>query len=178
MGLFRNVGAADVNFGGKYFDEDCAFIVRVEKCITKKSRKKEDLFIVECTVVETTSEKNAVGSRASQVIKLSQDAAPGNVKAVVAAMNGLNPDVKDELDSVPEDDWETLCDYMVSRDNPAKGVYMALATTLLKTKDGGDFTKHNWTPIGSVIDDTFDSGQAEAAAAYGGVEAETTEDDD
>jgi hypothetical protein len=149
--------------GGKWFAGDASFIVRIEKVRTVQSRKKQDLVFIECTVCETSKpDENPVGSRASQCLNFSEhDAAPGNFKAFIAAANGLDPSIKTQLDSIPEREWEPLCDLAVSAENPLAGLYCGLETALVDTKAKTKFTKHFWSPLD----------QDECAAAYGGVES-------
>lgn len=174
MGLFSKVGSAEVSFGGKYFHHDSQFIVRVEKVRQIKSRKNQQLVFIECTVCDRDGaakkdDMNPEGSRASQCINFTEhDAAPGNMKAFVAAANGLDPSIKEQLDSVPEKEWEPLCDLAISEEQPCKGIYVGLETVLVKTRAGGPFTKHFWTPMD----------QEQAATAYGNVESSEDPNED
>ncbi len=141
MGLFAGIGEAEVGGGGVYF---LAGIYKVElvKVFAKKSRKGDDLFIVETKILESDNEERAVGSSCSWVVSLKHDAALGNIKGFIAAANGIDPGDKDQVNAeVNEDAVEMAC----SSDNPLEGTVLPLECNQIKTRAGGDFTLHIWS---------------------------------
>lgn len=147
MGLFS--GIEDANIGGNnvYFVEG-QYIVEVVRAFTMKSRKKQDLAIVECLIRDSTVEQRPVGSKASWVVNMGQDAALGNIKAFVAAANGL--DTSDE-EKVKAEVTEDVAEFAFSDANPLVGVCLSLQCTNIKTKEKKDFTKHFWEALSPEI---------------------------
>ena len=142
MGLFSGIESAKVGAGGVYFLAGL-YKVRIVKVTTINSRKKDDLFIVEAKILESDNKDRKVGSSCSWVVNLKQDAALGNIKGFVAAANGIDP--TDE-DTVNKEVTEEAVEYVCSDDNPLKDVELNLECTAIKTRAGGDFTLHKWSP--------------------------------
>lgn len=145
MGHFHGISNASISGNNVYFVEG-QYKVRIERAFTMKSRKKADLAIVECTILESTTSARPAGSKASWVVNLSQDAALGNIKAFIAAANGINP--SDEV-RVQEEVTEEVAEFAFSEANPLSGIVLALQCTNIKTKSGNDFTKHFFEPVES-----------------------------
>lgn len=143
MGLFTGMNEAVVGAGGIYFLEG-GYTVEILKAFTMRSRKKEDLFIVECKILESTNEKRPAGGKASWCVKLSQDAALGNIKGFIAAANGIDPN---DDDRVNEEVTEDAVEFAVSNDNPLAGVTVDLTCTEITTRAGNPFTKHEWAAV-------------------------------
>ncbi len=152
--FFSKLPKARGSEGGVHFPKDEHFFVEVIKCIDKDGRD-DDYFIIEARVIESSDEKCKEGFCASQVIKLSNDSAAGNVGEFLRAAytvfsqdpeNGL-----DELDPSNDDDWEELEDmYNVAcgDDNVLEGVKLYLRTKGIITDKGKGhpFTVHDWFP--------------------------------
>lgn len=141
MGKFSGIEDASISSGGVYFLAG-KYIVKVKRCFTMRSRKKEDLFIVECEIIESTNEDRPAGTSASWVVNFKQDAALGNIKGFIGAANGL----EDEA-SINAEVTEEVCEYVVSDDNPLAGTVLLLEATDVKTRAGNPFTKHAWAPF-------------------------------
>lgn len=143
MGLFDEIGSAKVNQGGVYFLPGI-YRCEIVKVFTLKTRKREDVFIVECEIKESNNEERKPGGRASWVVNLKHDAALGNIKGFVAAANGIDPTNEAEVnEEVTAEAVELVC----SDDNPLEGVEVMLEATNIKTRDNRDFTLHQWTPV-------------------------------
>ena len=142
MSLFEGIEEAQVGQGGVYFLPG-KYVAKILKCITLKSRKREDLFIVECEVVESDVPERKPGTRASWIVNFKQDAALGNIKGFIAAANGINPGTED---LVREEVDSEVCEYSVSPENPLAGILIRLVAVNKKTRAGGDFTLHLWEP--------------------------------
>lgn len=142
MSLFDGIEDAQVGQGGVYFLPG-KYLVKVLKCITLKSRKREDLFIVECEVVESDVPERKPGSKASWIVNFKQDAALGNIKGFIAAANGIDPG---DESAVNEQVNLEICEYVVSDENPLAGTLVGLVAVNKKTRAGSDFTLHMWEP--------------------------------
>jgi hypothetical protein len=140
MGLFDGISEARVGGQNVYFLAGL-YKIEVVKCFAMKSRKKEDLFIVECSILESTNDKRPAGTKASWVVNLKHDAALGNIKGFVAAANGIDP--HDE-ETVNNEIAEKEVEYVVSDDNPLNGSILNLNCTDIETKAGNPFTLHAW----------------------------------
>jgi hypothetical protein len=142
MSLFDGIEDAQVGQGGVYFLPG-KYLVKVLKCITLKSRKREDLFIVECEILESDCPDRKPGSKASWIVNFKQDAALGNIKGFIAAANGIDPG---DESSVKEQVTMDICEYVVSDENPLAGTPVGLVCVNKKTRAGSDFTLHMWEP--------------------------------
>jgi hypothetical protein len=142
MGLFSGIGEAQVGQGGVYFLPG-EYVVEVVKCFTMRSRKREDLFIVECLIKESDNNERRAGSKASWVVNFKQDAALGNIKAFVAACSGISPSNQKAVDEQVD---EESCEYAVDDDNPLAGTMLRLSAVNKITRAGNDFTLHLWEP--------------------------------
>ncbi len=143
MGLFEGVEGAKVGQGGVYFLAG-NYLVEVEKVLAKRSRKKEDLFIVEAGILESDNAQRKAGSSASWIVNFKHDAALGNIKGFLAACNGIDPGDRAKVD---EEITEDVCEYAVDDENPLSGTRVKLSCVMTQTKAGGDFTLHLWSPV-------------------------------
>lgn len=143
-GKFAGVEDATTSGGGVYF-LDGIYEIEVERCFMMQSRKKDDLFIVECKILESDNDERRVGTHASWVVNLKHDASLGHIKSFVGAANGIHPE--NEKDKLNESVTEEVCELAVDDSNPLAGTRLALEATTIKTKAGGDFTLHRWSPV-------------------------------
>lgn len=142
MSLFDGIEDAQVGQGGVYFLPG-KYLVKVLKCITLKSRKREDLFIVECEILESDVPERKPGTKASWIVNFKQDAALGNIKGFIAAANGIDPGNESAVNEQVNMD---ICEYVVSDENPLAGTPVGLVCVNKKTRAGSDFTLHMWEP--------------------------------
>lgn len=159
--FFNKLPTAKGSEGGVHFEPDHHFKVAVVKVIDKEGRS-DDHFIVEARVLFSTCPKQGEGFCASQVTKLSNDSAPGNVADFLRAAyqvfsevpeNGLEP-----LDATNDDDWEELedmyhaaCNEDEEVGNILEGIEVYLKTKGIMTKGtksnpSHPFTIHDWYP--------------------------------
>ena len=134
---------AQVGQGGVYF-LDGVYRVEIIKCTTIQSRKKEDLFIVECKVLESNNDQRKPGVKASWIVNLKHDAALGNIKGFIAAANGISPSLEEE--KVNEEVGEEEVEFAVSKDNPLAGIIVDLEAITIQTRAKTPFTLHKWEP--------------------------------
>lgn len=143
MGLFTGIEDAKISAGGVYFVEGL-YRVEILKVTTLVSRTKENLFIVETEILSSTSSERKVGTSCSWVVNLKQDAALGNIKAFIAAANGIDPA---DAEQVKNEITEEVVEFACSEDNPLAGTELNLECVPIKTKAKKDFTLHKWTPV-------------------------------
>jgi hypothetical protein len=157
MGFFKNIESAKVGLGGIYFLANkgeghtekepkwipASYDLEILKITTMTSRKKDDLFIVECKIIKSDCPERKAGISASWVVNLKQDAAMGNIKGFIAAANGIDP--SDE-EAVNEAVTEEVCELAVSNDQPLAGNKIHLECIMIKTRENKDFTLHRWSP--------------------------------
>lgn len=142
MGLFGDIEKAKVSLGGNYLAPGGSYLLYVDAVKTIKSRKNKDFFIVEFTVLKSNHPDCKPGSRRSWSANLTDhDAAMGNVKNFLMAAY-----VADEDQVGP-----TEADAAVSSENPLQGALVTCEVTNVKTKSGGDFSKHLFGSVSEEI---------------------------
>lgn len=141
--LFDGIEDAQISGGGVYL-LDGVYLVQLIRVFTLVSRKKEDLMVVEFTILKSNNSLRAVGSRASWVVNLKQDAALGNIKAFAIAA-GTTPD-----EAPPTIDSAAI-EFIVSKENPLEGTQVAVQCTTITTRAGTPFTKHEWSPAHTAV---------------------------
>jgi len=134
MGRFSGIKDAKWNPGGVYF-EPGQFLVRVDTVKVIESRKKEEMFIVENTLLDSDHPKLKRGSSVSWVVLSSWDTYLGSIKHFVSVAQEI------EMDDVDESGIEMV----VSEDNPCSGTILKVEAKNVRKKDGGDFTKCVWS---------------------------------
>jgi hypothetical protein len=151
MGIFDGIGNAQYFEGGKYLTPGLykAKIVKVKQAMT---RNKRPFFVVELNIQESSSLKeHPIGSDASWMVMLDQDAALGNIKHFISVAS------ETPIDQVQAADAEDAC----SEANPLADVEIRCSATNIKTKSSGytkDFTKVKFMPASTSA--------ADAAAAH------------
>ncbi len=149
--------------GGDYLGEGL-FEVEILSTIRKMAWNKaftvrdRELFIAEFKITDSNNPAHAVGSSASWSCKEpSSDNGSGDVKAFCIAAVGKDPrQVKDNDDQAQTQ--ATLLAFAAMGEAEAfkrldlpenffVGRRLRLETKLVKTKAGGDFTKHIWSPV-------------------------------
>lgn len=143
--MFDGIEDAKVGQGGVYFLPG-RYKVEVDKVFTMQSRKREDLFIAETTILESDNAERKPGTKCSWIVNFKHDAALGNIKGFIAACNGIDP--ADEA-AVNAEVTEDVCEFAVDeKENPLAGSKLDLTAVQKKTRAGGDFTLHLWAPLG------------------------------
>lgn len=132
------VAGSKVNSGGVYVLPGVYPAVEVTAVKSMQSRKNDALIIVEMDILASEVDGRPAGSAMSQVYNLTKhDAAPGNVKAFIAAAYGKNPDeVTEEVFAL-----------VISEHQPLAGRLVRVDASLTKTKAGSDFTIVRYSPL-------------------------------
>lgn len=161
MGFFGGIGAAKVGAGGIYFLANRAadhtpekphwlpalYRVKIKSITTMNSRKKDDLFIVEAVIVTSNCPDRPAGTKASWVVNLKQDAALGNIKGFLAAVNGIDPGNEEAVNA---EVTEAVCELAVSKEQPLTDEEVMLECTMIETRAGKPFTLHRWSPVSAA----------------------------
>ncbi len=117
--------------------------------------RKEDFWIVEGVIKFGRSKEGysdidpdkrfrrlGPGDAFAWLVKLSNDAGPGDAKNFVAVASG------EEFEDVDEDMLKGAC----AKDSPIRGTYLSARVTEVETKAGGIFTAVDWELIGDADD--------------------------
>ena len=160
MGRFSMLAGIKTNQGGLYFEEG-DYEVEIDEVKLIRTREGHDSFVISAKVEKSTNPQRAPGCKPSQVIALKEkilETAMGNVKQFAGAVLGiLDPDSYlaecdplipgDTPEAATQRFWEESLELMVSDEQPCRGVRIHLNCTDIKTRTGGDFTKHVWGPL-------------------------------
>lgn len=154
MSRFANLAKVTTNQSGLYF-KDGTYLVEVQAIKFFENRKRQDTFVVEAKVIESSNPERPPGCTPSQVITINpefEETCWGNIKQFAGAVLGLDdPDEisEEELgDRSVEAFWIQSLEYLVDeKEKPAKGVQLRLSCTTIETRAGGSFTRHVWSPV-------------------------------
>ncbi len=139
MSLYDGVENAQTSTGGQYF-EPGQYRVRVQSVQEIKSRKNIPFFVVESTVVHTTSDRYKAGSTISWLVNMTNDWALANVKEFAQAIAG------DLSANVTGSDIEA----MISADQPVAGMEAEVDAITRTSKAGREWTQARWRPVGTL----------------------------
>lgn len=153
MSLFSGMGETKISKGGVYFLPGI-YKVEVQKVTTNRSAKgRKDFFIVESKILESDNPERKPGMLVSHVIDIGNVMGPANIKAFLAAANGIDPRNDEEVQAAlgvgrdGTDHGEQAALFAVSEANPLAGTILKLVCTEITTKAGNPFTKHEYFPI-------------------------------
>lgn len=141
--MFEHIEEAEVSFSGFYLERG-TYVVEVKRCFLKKGRSGDTFFIVEMKVIESNNADRPADCSPSWLVKMSQDAALGNIKGFLAAVNGIDPTDKDAVKAAIT---REVADLAVSDPDILAGVHVGVEVEPVKTKKGTDFNKHYWSPV-------------------------------
>lgn len=143
MSLFKGVNNAAMSLGGIYLNDGHKYLLEISATKLVTGRKGDNFFVGEFVVVESDDPKLGTGSKPSWVCAMKQDAALGNILAYIGSAMGINPQDETRLRGEVTEDVSEL---VVSAKNPLRGKHIGVVTKTVKTRAGGDFTKHYWEP--------------------------------
>jgi hypothetical protein len=150
MGLFDNIGDAEIFERGKYLNGGFRGVLEVKRTIAKETIKSGIGFIVEFAIVETNMpDPHPVGSKATWFQKMSdKTVAFPSIKAFAAAVAGYESHQTAEIDDEVSPHLQALLQH--ATDNPADndlvGQLVRVETEQVKTRNDRDFTRHTWGP--------------------------------
>ncbi len=147
MGKFSFAGIAEakVGLGGVYLEEG-VYTLQVKAIKMVTSRKKDDLYTVECKILESSNPKRPVGTTATWQVNMSQDAALGNVKGFLKALAGFEVDSDDC--EISEEDAANSIDDETNSELVGRRIGCEVVKVLTKAKT--EFSKHNWSPASNA----------------------------
>lgn len=121
---------------------------KVVKCITKETQNSGLCLIVEFDVLASSNPSRVVGSRASWIVPIDRkkQITWPNIKAFLVAVLGKESSDKLWYENEFNPQCESLMEASVSDKQPLTGQLVHLEAVAVKTKAGGDFTRHDWTP--------------------------------
>ena len=131
MGIFDGIGKAQYFEGGKYLGPGLYLVevLRVKQAATRNGRP---FFVVEMQILESSDLKEfPIGTSASWMVMLDQDAALGNIKHFLSVAS------ETPINEVDKQDAEDA----ISEQNPLAGVKLRAMAVNVKTKALKDFTK-------------------------------------
>lgn len=151
MSIFNGIENAEIFERGKYLAGGFNGVVECQRTLTKETIKSGIGFIVEFKIIETNlPEEHAVGSRATWFQKMGdKTVAFPAVKAWASAMAGYHPHQKQEIENeVAPHLSETLAAATENEtDNVFTGVAVRVSTETVITRNGREFTRHQWAPL-------------------------------
>ena len=162
-GILDGLNDAKVFEQGQFLSPDAHYELQVDKILAKKTRKSGTCFIVEATVLKSTSEKDPVGSKRTWLQKLDPvDVAFPAIKSFMYALLGYNFQgvdkefcVKNIDPQLTKEDGTGLTDQALSDKQPFKGRKVGVDTVQVKTVGKGlNFTRHNFFPIDAKLGQT------------------------
>lgn len=143
--LFAKIHTKKQSGGGDYIAPG-RYRLRIKKISAPESRKDEGQtnFIAEFEVLECEGSKGAeapfkAGDDVTWLVKMSWKSALDNINGFFCAVANCEP----------HEVTETACEEAVSDDNPCAGIVVNALAYNVKTRDGGDFTKVNWSTDGA-----------------------------
>lgn len=157
MGLFDGIEKAEIFERGRYLPPGFKGTVEVKRTLAKNSRQSGTGFIVELTVVDVEQEGDAdhelspvrLGEKRTWWQGLTnQDVALPAIKEFMAVLAGYERHEKDAIARDVSPTLKSVLDYAIEHpdDNDLVGCKIRVETQHKTTKQGRDFTLHNWTP--------------------------------
>ena len=154
MSWASKVAESDPSRGGVYPEPGVYPVIQIDVLKMIKSRAVEDLFIGEIDILKSNVESRPAGSSMTWMCNLTKhDAAPGNVKAFLAALAGVDDT---EIDVAG-------AEMAVSDQNPMQGMIIRLEASVIQTRAKTDFTLCRW----SNLNEEMQAKAAELRAAAG-----------
>jgi hypothetical protein len=160
--LIESMGKAPMKRKGTYMEEGL-FTVEIINTLRKQGWNKtftardKDLFIAEFRILESTNPAHPVGSTASWACKDPVTGNAGDVKAFMLAVAGVDPRTVKDTDAKAQKQAALLAYAAMGEaealkaleleDGFVQGKRVKLETRKVKTKAGGDFTVHAWSPV-------------------------------
>lgn len=161
--LFGGMAKAEI-FGRGNFMGEGLYVVDIKNIFAKDGFKGQS-FIAEFTIVESSSDKHAVGSSGSWVLKFKWPATFGHITRFMMALLGYedtkanqdNPQIRELCERVAR----AVCGSEAARkelgenyvEGMLNGIRVKLECTMQKTAPkpgqpaGGDFTSYAWSPL-------------------------------
>ena len=136
MGVFSGIEKAEVYSSGRYITPGrYRMVVNQILLVDSKQKRGVQFFVVEATILHTTSPDYEAGDNVSWLVDMSKQVAHSNCKNFAMA---LNPDAKDG------DITEEVMDALVGPDNPGQGITVDCDASTRTSRAGNDYTRVDW----------------------------------
>lgn len=145
MGIFDGIETVKPTQSTPFFLPG-SYRVQLIECKTTINRNREQLFIVNVKILESTNQERRPGTTAGQVIKLTgkgSESGMPNVKAFIASCLDISPSDENSLKAITS----KFVEEDVIKNNSFAGLVMLLSCRLKTTKTGGTYTLHDWTLV-------------------------------
>lgn len=132
MGLFGKIKESKFSEGGVYLT-DGVFRLQVEALKVIETRAKDQAFVAEFKILESSNAARQPNSLCSWMVMLKNEPAMGNIKQFLASLLGVADDTIDE----------SVAEFAVNQANndKIKGRIVRCSANNIKTKAQRDFTK-------------------------------------
>ncbi len=147
MGHFSGVNQAQVFDSGNYFPwANAKYMVEIERCIVKKSRRAGEVFICEMKVLESNNSEMPKGVSGTWLVKLdNEDTAYPNLKQFALAAMGVDTNDKEAVNEHSKNVEEAL-DAACGEEQAFAATKLYLETVAHTTQKKTQFTKHTFSP--------------------------------
>jgi hypothetical protein len=156
MGRFAGIGEAHQGKKTPVFEAPNTYRVKIADVKYITARDKHEYYIVETEILESDSPNLLPGTKASQVMRITDTYGYGlrDARAFNAAVLGVDPDGFADFDGKSEDEYwddiaeQSLSDEETGEESPYAGLEMQLRTTLKpKAESSGHVTLHHWSAL-------------------------------
>lgn len=153
MGMFDGIETARATESTPFFVEG-TYKVAIVQCKAIVNRNRENLFVINAKILESSNPQRVPGMVCGQLIKLTgkgSESGLGNVKAFVARALQLDPNSESDMKQITSEFMEkevvTGVDpkTKLPTGNAFEGMVFLLSCRNKETKTGGNFTLHDWT---------------------------------
>lgn len=142
MGIFKGINRVKPRVDANYIGPG-KYLLRIDKVKVEQTRKREDFFAVEMTVLHVLDDlegqaAHRVGDGVTWLIKNAGDSADYFLPEISAFVKAV---VGEDLASMDDEEAESCVDQMVADDQPLAGMLIEVHARHVATQSGGTFTK-------------------------------------
>lgn len=145
---FAGVDSANAKGGRNPYLLDGQYMLEVLKIDMIKTRERKLFFLIEFKILTSTNPDRPEGLIVSWMCNMGNDMSAINIKRVVAAMSGIDPNSDEANTEITAD----VCRLAVSDEQPMTGQQVFAQAQTVKTKKNTDFLDVRWIPV--TTDDT------------------------
>lgn len=153
---FGGVGNAKLNERGEFLEEG-EYELEIKRCSWFESRKKEEFYVVEFKVLESTNARHAAGLDRNWMPKMNQDTSDANLKGFIIACLGIDRTDKTAIEKVEDSLQDALAESLDDPTDPdcknaLKGIRVHASVKKTMTKpdaanpNGRPFNVHTFSP--------------------------------
>lgn len=133
---------------GRYFSPGKYPKVRIDAIkLVKRRQNKGELFVAECTILDKPEGELAQGpGRCSWTMKMELDAAASNIKELLVAASGIDPQDEAQVEAA-EHDWDQVYELAIGEDQALKDALISIEAFNKSTDGGGTYTRCRFFPV-------------------------------